>query len=87
MPERAVKLRDDLQRRFNTSYDEKGAVGRRYRRMDEVGTPYCVTVDGQTLEDGTVTIRDRDTMEQVRIAEGSVAGWIAKASESWIPRR
>jgi glycyl-tRNA synthetase len=87
MPERALKLRDDLQGRFNTSYDEKGAVGRRYRRMDEIGTPYCVTVDGQTLEDGSVTIRDRDTMEQVRIAEGSVANWITAASEAWTPRR
>ncbi|HIH00839.1 TPA: glycine--tRNA ligase, partial [Thermoplasmata archaeon] len=49
-------------------YDEKGAVGRRYRRQDEAGTPFCVTVDGQTLTDGTVTVRDRDSAEQVRIA-------------------
>ena len=48
-------------------YDEKGAVGRRYRRQDEAGTPYCITVDGQTLQDGTVTIRDRDTLEQKRV--------------------
>ena len=48
-------------------YDEKGAVGRRYRRQDEVGTPFCITVDGQTLTDGTVTIRDRDTLEQWRV--------------------
>ena len=47
-------------------YDESGAVGRRYRRQDEIGTPYCITVDSQSLEDRTVTIRDRDTMEQVR---------------------
>ena len=48
-------------------YDEKGAVGRRYRRQDEAGTPYCITVDGQSLDDNTVTIRDRDTLEQQRI--------------------
>ena len=48
-------------------YDEKGAVGRRYRRQDEVGTPYCITVDGETLKDGSVTIRDRDSLEQWRV--------------------
>jgi len=48
-------------------YDEKGAVGRRYRRQDEAGTPFCITVDGQTLSDGTVTIRDRDTLRQWRV--------------------
>ena len=48
-------------------YDEKGAVGRRYRRQDEAGTPFCITVDGQTLADKTVTIRDRDTLEQWRV--------------------
>ena len=50
-------------------YDEKGAVGRRYRRQDEAGTPFCITVDGQTLQDGTVTIRDRDTLQQWRVHE------------------
>ena len=50
-------------------YDEKGAVGRRYRRQDEAGTPYCITVDGQTLQDGTVTLRDRDSLKQERIHE------------------
>jgi glycyl-tRNA synthetase len=48
-------------------YDEGGAVGRRYARMDEAGCPFCVTIDGQTLEDDTMTVRDRDTMEQVRM--------------------
>ena len=48
-------------------YDEKGAVGRRYRRQDEAGTPYCITVDGQTAQDNTVTIRDRDSLEQWRV--------------------
>jgi glycyl-tRNA synthetase len=53
---------------FNCFYDEKGAIGRRYRRQDEAGTPFCITVDGQTREDNTVTVRDRDSMEQVRVS-------------------
>ncbi len=76
MPEIAHAIEQDLRRHFNTFYDEKGAVGRRYRRMDEAGTPYCVTVDGQTLEDGTVTVRDRDTMEQLRLPQDNVARFI-----------
>ena len=56
-----------LKKKFPAFYDEKGAVGRRYRRQDEAGTPYCITVDGQTLTDNTVTIRDRDTLEQWRV--------------------
>ena len=57
-------------------YDEKGAVGRRYRRQDEAGTPFCVTVDGQTLVDQTVTIRDRDTLRQIRIAADKVVTYV-----------
>ena len=57
-------------------YDEKGAVGRRYRRQDEAGTPFCVTVDGQTLEDGTVTVRDRDTLDQTRIKTDEVLAFV-----------
>ncbi len=67
MPEVARELYGDLKRKFSVQYDEKGAVGRRYRRQDEIGTPFCVTVDGQTLQDGTVTLRDRDTLEQIRV--------------------
>ena len=63
MPEVAQKLYRELKTQFNVFYDEKGAVGRRYRRQDEAGTPYCITVDGQTLQDQTVTIRDRDTLQ------------------------
>ena len=58
----------DLKWDYSTAYDEKDAVGRRYRRQDALGTPYCVTVDHQTLEDQTVTLRERDSMEQVRVA-------------------
>ncbi|MDR3637346.1 MAG: glycine--tRNA ligase [Isosphaeraceae bacterium] len=68
MPELADKLYRDLKRQFNVFYDEKGAIGRRYRRQDEAGTPFCITVDGQTLTDGTVTFRDRDSCRQWRVA-------------------
>jgi len=67
MPEVAKQIYLDLKKKFNVFYDEKGAVGRRYRRQDEAGTPYCITVDGQSLTDHTVTIRDRDTLEQTRV--------------------
>ncbi len=64
MPEVAKEIYAALKQKFNVFYDEKGAVGRRYRRQDEAGTPYCITVDGQSLSDRTVTIRDRDSLEQ-----------------------
>jgi glycyl-tRNA synthetase len=67
MPEIARQIYRSLKPHFNVFYDEKGAVGRRYRRQDEAGTPFCVTVDGQTLSDNTVTIRDRDSLEQWRV--------------------
>ncbi|HTU89306.1 MAG TPA: glycine--tRNA ligase, partial [Gemmataceae bacterium] len=67
MPEIAQKLYRELKREFNVFYDDKGAVGRRYRRQDEAGTPYCFTIDGQSLQDQTVTIRDRDSLKQERL--------------------
>ena len=67
MPEVAQKIVDLLKYDYNVVYDEKDSVGKRYRRQDAIGTPFCVTVDGQTLEDGTVTVRHRDTMEQERV--------------------
>jgi glycyl-tRNA synthetase len=67
LPEIATGMYNDLKKYFSCYYDEKGAVGRRYRRQDEAGTPYCITVDGQTKEDQTVTIRERDSMKQDRI--------------------
>ncbi len=69
LPERARRIYDDLRRRFAVDYDQAGSIGRRYRRQDEIGTPFGITVDHQTLRDGTVTLRDRDSMTQVRIAE------------------
>jgi glycyl-tRNA synthetase len=78
MPEIAQDIYRRLKSRFSAFYDEKGAVGRRYRRQDEAGTPYCVTVDGQTLQDKTVTIRDRDTLEQWRVKVDDVLEEIAR---------
>jgi len=72
MPEVAVNIYNDLKRHFNCFYDEKSAIGRRYRRQDEAGTPFCITVDGQTLQDTTVTIRERDSMEQVRVSTSQI---------------
>ena len=68
MAEKARNIYDRLKRHFSCFYDEKGAIGRRYRRQDEAGTPFCITVDGQTKEDTTVTVRERDSMEQVRVS-------------------
>jgi glycyl-tRNA synthetase len=67
MPEVASNIASALRGRLNVSYDATGSIGRRYRRQDEAGTPFCVTVDGQTLEDETVTVRDRDSLEQERV--------------------
>ncbi len=68
LPELARSIADELKWSFSTNYDEKDAVGRRYRRQDALGTPYCITVDHQSLEDQTVTLRERDSMKQVRIS-------------------
>ena len=76
MPEVARKIYDDLRRRFPAFYDEGGAIGRRYRRQDEIGTPFGVTVDGQTLEDQTVTVRDRDTLAQERVATAQLVPYL-----------
>jgi glycyl-tRNA synthetase len=72
MDEEAKKLYRELKAHFNVVYDQSGAIGRRYRRQDEAGTPFCITVDGDTMKDGTVTIRDRDTLKQERIPKGEV---------------
>ena len=76
MPEYADKLAHVLRKSFPVFYDESGAIGRRYRRQDEVGTPYGITVDGQTLQDNTVTLRDRDTLQQERVAADRVGSII-----------
>jgi glycyl-tRNA synthetase len=73
MPEVAQRLYRELKAQFNVYYDEGGAVGRRYRRQDEIGTPWCLTIDGQTLQDQTVTLRDRDSLVQRRLPLAAVA--------------
>ena len=77
MPEIAQKLQADLRSvAIPSFYDQSGAIGRRYRRQDEVGTPWCVTIDGETAEQNSVTIRDRDSLEQVRVATDKVVAWV-----------
>jgi glycyl-tRNA synthetase len=67
-----------LRKRWNVDFDDAGAIGRRYRRQDEIGTPYCITVDFESLEDQAVTIRDRDTMAQVRIGIDALTDWLSE---------
>jgi glycyl-tRNA synthetase len=76
MPELAERLYHDLRKSFPVFYDDSGAIGRRYRRMDEAGTPFSVTVDGESLTGGTVTIRHRDSMQQERVGVDQVAGFV-----------
>jgi glycyl-tRNA synthetase len=85
MPEVARRIEHDLRRRFNVFYDEKGAVGRRYRRMDEAGTPFCVTIDGQTLDDETVTVRHRDSMRQDRVPANQLTSYLFDQLDGWSP--
>ena len=82
MPEMAMALFNDLRTRFACFYDDGGAIGRRYRRMDEVGTPFCITVDGQSAEDHSVTIRHRDTMGQDRVEISKVSGYLTERLSS-----
>jgi len=78
MPEFAQRLEDDLRRHgLTTAYDQSGAIGRRYRRQDEIGTPWCVTVDGESLGSGTVTLRDRDSMTQERLRAADLPALLA----------
>ncbi|PWB72508.1 glycine--tRNA ligase [candidate division GN15 bacterium] len=76
MPEYAEKVYHDLKKKFKVFYDDSGAVGRRYARMDEAGCPFCITVDGQTLQDNTMTLRDRDSMEQTRLTATEIADFL-----------
>ena len=78
LPEMAREIMDKLKYDYSCQYEEKDSIGKRYRRHDAIGTPYCITVDHQSLEDGTVTIRERDTMKQERIAVEKISGIIAE---------
>jgi glycyl-tRNA synthetase len=84
MPEKARAVYDGLRGRLLAEYDEGGSIGRRYRRQDEIGTPWGVTVDGQTMADDTVTLRDRDTLEQVRVPiEGLADELVGRLGREW----
>ena len=74
----AQDIHQMLRRHHLVTYDETGAIGRRYRRQDEIGTPYCLTVDFQSLEDHTVTVRDRDPMTQIRVPMEELVAWLAE---------
>src|SRR2546425_292275 len=78
MPELARRIFDDLRKHYNTFYDDGGSIGRRYRRQDEAGTPFGITIDGQSTQDGTVTVRDRDTLKQERVAADRLATYLAQ---------
>jgi len=78
LPEKALEIFEGLKYDYMCQYDDKDSIGRRYRRQDAIGTPYCITVDHQTLQDNTVTIRERDSMEQDRIDMGEIAFIIAE---------
>jgi len=81
LSEKSQEVYENLSKKFMCDYDEAGSIGKRYRREDEIGTPYCVTIDFDTLEDNKVTIRDRDTMEQVRIDISEIENWLQEKIE------
>ncbi len=74
--DKAKALYQDLRTTWPCDYDQTGAIGRRYRRQDEIGTPYCITIDFDTLEDDTVTVRDRDSMVQERLPLSEIRAWL-----------
>jgi glycyl-tRNA synthetase len=79
----ATKLYDDLRKHFRTDFDATGSIGKRYRRHEEIGTPFCVTLDYDSLTDQTVTIRHRDTMAQERIPMAKVQEYVENAFKNW----
>ena len=76
MGEKAKAVYKELCRHFACTYDEAGSIGKRYRRQDEIGTPYCITIDFDTLNDDTVTLRDRDTMQQIRLPISEIVNYV-----------
>ena len=81
LSEQAMVIYQDLSKYFSVDYDQSGSIGKLYRRQDEIGTPFCITVDFDTATDGCVTVRDRDTMEQVRMPISELRAYIEKAME------
>lgn len=82
LPEMARDIYNGLKKQYFVAYDEAGSVGRRYRRQDEIGTPWCVTVDFDSLKDNAVTLRDRDTMKQERVKIDDIGRIIEKKLDS-----
>jgi glycyl-tRNA synthetase len=83
-PELAREVRGRLRGLMQTEYDEGGSIGRRYRRQDEIGTPWCVTIDHESIHDGTVTVRDRDSLTQERVPIDALAGvLVGKLASAW----
>lgn len=85
MPEKAEEVERELRRRFRTAIEVNQSIGRRYRRQDEVGTPFCVTIDGESMSDGTVTLRERDTMSQERVPLADLPALLEEKIDSWTP--
>jgi len=81
LSEKSLEVYSILAKKFNVDYDEAGSIGKRYRREDEIGTPFCITVDFDTMEDNTVTVRDRDTMEQIRLHIDELTKYIEEKME------
>ena len=81
LSEKAAELYDELSKKFMVDFDDAGSIGKRYRREDEIGTPFCITYDFDSVEDGCVTVRDRDTMEQVRMPIAEVEKYIESKLE------
>jgi glycyl-tRNA synthetase len=75
----------DLRKTFRADYDDAGSIGKRYRRQEEIGTPFCVTVDFDTLQDQSVTVRHRDTMAQERVSISSLETYLKEGLETWKP--
>ena len=83
MPEKAAEIEAMLRPHFRTAIEENQSIGRRYRRQDEIGTPFCITVDGETAEDGCVTLRDRDCMSQARVKIEDLVATMNEKMGSW----
>ena len=79
--EKSEEIYRMLSKRFSATYDESASIGKRYRRQDEIGTPFCITVDFDTLNDDTVTVRDRDSMKQIRLKIDELEAYIEKSLE------
>ena len=78
LSDKADEVFTELSKKFSVDFDETGSIGKRYRRQDEIGTPFCITYDFESVEDGCVTVRERDTMEQVRLPIGELEAYLAE---------